>query len=76
MLKRSRGILVHSLIVRRNSILYLIAVWLVVGDELVGCFYAKVAKLVYALDLGSSAREGVGVRVPPFAPNNILIEWR
>ena len=28
------------------------------------------AKLVYALDLGSSAREGVGVRVPPFAPND------
>ena len=28
---------------------------------------AKVAELVYALDLGSSARKGVGVRVPPFA---------
>ena len=29
---------------------------------------AKVAELVYALDLGSSARKGLGVRVPPFAP--------
>lgn len=26
------------------------------------------AELADALDLGSSAREGVGVRVPPFAP--------
>ena len=30
-------------------------------------FFAKVAELVDALDLGSSAF-GVGVRVPPFAP--------
>ena len=29
---------------------------------------ARVAKLVDALDLGSSAREGVGVRVPSLAP--------
>ena len=29
---------------------------------------AKVAKLVYALDLGSSPACGLGVRVPPFAP--------
>jgi hypothetical protein len=30
---------------------------------------ARVAELVDALDLGSSSREGVGVRVPSLAPN-------
>ena len=30
--------------------------------------YARVAKLVDALDLGSSSREGVGVQVPPLVP--------
>ena len=29
---------------------------------------ANVAELADALDLGSSAREGLGVRFPPFAP--------
>jgi hypothetical protein len=37
--------------------------------------FAKVAELVDALDLGSSAY-GVGVRVPPFAPVNSWLHDR
>ena len=33
------------------------------------CIDAKVAELADAPDLGSGTREGMGVRVPPFAPN-------
>lgn len=35
-------------------------------------FNADVAKLVNALGLEPSAREGLGVRVSPSAPNSIL----
>ena len=31
-------------------------------------YHARVAELVDALDLGSSSRKGVGVRVPSLAP--------
>lgn len=36
--------------------------------------YARVAKLVDALDLGSSAY-GVGVQVPPRAPQHVIIRF-
>src|SRR5262245_9394123 len=41
-------------------------------------FRAEVAELADALDSGSSARKGVGVRVPASAPNltNALIRFR
>jgi hypothetical protein len=39
-----------------------------------GSDFADVAKLADALDLGSSARKGVGVQVPPSAPNFFVPE--
>ena len=33
---------------------------------------ARVAELVDALDLGSSPREWMGVRLPPLAPENAI----
>ena len=60
-----------SVIWTHFSILYGVLVWLIICNRLTSCYYkstrARVAKLVDALDLGSSVFD-VGVQVPPRAP--------
>ena len=50
---------------QRNDVIFN----LVVKSKLINTYHkARVAELVDALDLGSSSRKGVGVRVPSLAP--------